>query len=379
MAKIYDTAIIGATPSGFAAACKLAKKGLSVVVINAPSSHNLSCPLSLWVSAEIFDLKLLPKSLIKSAHASAFDKVNYLNAEMDKKVTHEEGSTLGYFIPTKLLTKQLHDQATKQKVTIKNCTTHPAISLKEDHVEIFASKPIKARFLMVAQNHPTDVLNELGQPARGAIPQALNIVGLDIPLTEEPEGKIPAWAKKISKALNIVQMPQRTELGMFFICDKKLHVRIISSAAMQGAKTAELSNMLAKLQKNGTLGEGLILKKAAGAVWRPLAGGALEQEVHEAKRTLLIGSAGGFAQSVTGHDLLPSMKSAVIASDIIIKALTSKTPQDTLSEFTPSWRAELADYLRPPNTSLPMLVPLLFVNEKIVSKFTGAVIKGENI
>ena len=368
-------------PAGYAASCYLAKKGLSVVVIDAPRSHNLSCDLLDWVSAELFTDSLIPKSLIKSAKAREFSTVRYYDKALSQTVEHtQEDAPLGYFVSVAELTKHLHDQAVKKKVLIRTCKTQPAVSPNEDHVEIIANKPIRAKFLLVAQNHPTDVLNELGQPSRGAVPTALNIVGLDIPLSASAAStRMPAWAKKISSALHVVELEERTEMGMFFVRPNHLHVRVISSSPASGARTKELSAMIANLQKQGTIGADLLLSKATGAVWRPLAGGALEQEVHEAKRTLLIASAGGFSQSVTGHDLLPSIRSAKIAADTIIQAIDSKTPQDALMQFTINWRAGLADYLRPPNTSLSMLVPLLFVNEKIVSKFTEALIKGENI
>lgn len=381
MSKLYDIAIIGATPAGYTAACDLVKKGLSVVVIDAPRSHNLSCELLEWVSADVFDSKYLPKTLIKSAKCAPFSSVRYFDKTLENIVEHsqEKSEPLGYFVNIAELTKKLHDKAVAKKVLIRSCKTQPAVSLNEDSVEIIANKPIQAKFLLIAQNHPTDVLNELGQPARGAVPTALNVVGLDIPLTSASGARTPAWASKIAPALHVVELEERSEMGMFFVKGKHLHVRVISSSQSSGAKTKELSAMISALQKKKIFSDELLLSKATGAVWRPLAGGALDQEVHEAKRTLLIASAGGFSQSVTGHDLMPSLRSAHIASDTILNALKSKTPQDTLMQFTVNWRNELADYLRPPSTSLSMLVPLLFVNEKIVGKFTQALINGENI
>ena len=48
-------------------------------------------------------------------------------------------------------------------------------------------------------------------------------------------------------------------------------------------------------------------------------------------------------------------------------------------KFKTSWREHLADYLRPPNTSLRLLLPLLFVNQSIVERFTRALLYGESI
>jgi hypothetical protein len=69
----------------------------------------------------------------------------------------------------------------------------------------------------------------------------------------------------------------------------------------------------------------------------------------------------------------------LLAAKVARKALTAKQPQSVLMDFKKLWRKELADYLRPPNTLLSMLLPLLFVNERIVDKFTRALIHGEDI
>jgi hypothetical protein len=63
----------------------------------------------------------------------------------------------------------------------------------------------------------------------------------------------------------------------------------------------------------------------------------------------------------------------------VAAALARPRVQDELMRFKTAWRKTLADYLRPPNTSLQMLLPLLFVNRQIVPKFTRALLLGENI
>ncbi len=123
----------------------------------------------------------------------------------------------------------------------------------------------------------------------------------------------------------------------------------------------------------------LPLAKAAGAVWYPPSGMALELETHVAKRCMLVGTAGGFVESITGQTLYPGVKSALIAADIAHAALDHARVQEELMKFKNHWRKNLADYLRPPNTSLQMLLPLLFVNQQIVAKFTRALLFGETI
>ena len=77
--------------------------------------------------------------------------------------------------------------------------------------------------------------------------------------------------------------------------------------------------------------------------------------------------------------MAPSIRSVVIAADVAMAALKSKDPQDTLMRYKNEWRKRLADVIRPPSTSVHMLLPLLFVNTRLVTRFTRALLYGENI
>ena len=123
----------------------------------------------------------------------------------------------------------------------------------------------------------------------------------------------------------------------------------------------------------------LSLRGARAAVWRPPSGEALDLETHAAKRCLLLGTAGGFADSVTGQTLYPSVRSAAVAAKAAAAALTAGDPQDALMRYKNDWRKLLADSLRSPSTSVDMLMPLLMTNRQLVGKFTRAVFYGQNI
>ena len=69
----------------------------------------------------------------------------------------------------------------------------------------------------------------------------------------------------------------------------------------------------------------------------------------------------------------------MLAADVAVAALKRKGVQESLMRFKALWRKSLADYLRPPNTSLQLLLPLLFVNQKIVGRFSRALLQGEAI
>jgi hypothetical protein len=370
MAQDFDIAVLGATPAGYAAAYCLASKGRRVVLLDAPGQPSES-PLADWVPREFFDIQTLPKALEKNSGARLFKQVTYHNADLSRKVDYSTRAAIGYFLNVKELIASLRKQAVAAGVKIRPCRQRPAIRLMEDHVDLASTPPTKARLLLIAFNGPSDIITELALPAQNLPRPPMVVAALDIPLGSR--------ASALQGALHVIETPNRGDLGMFMVARKRLHIRLISSSAASGARVAELSTLVAKLQRAGAVPADLPIKKASGAVWYPPAGMALELETHVAKRCMLIGTAGGFAESITGQTLYPSVKSAVIAADIAHAALDHAHAQEELMKFKTHWRKNLADYLRPPNTSLQMLLPLLFVNQQIVAKFTRALLFGESI
>lgn len=330
----------------------------------------VECPLADWAPAELFALPGLPPALAKTAQAEPFRGVSYHNAAMDLQVDYPSRARLGYFVRVEKLLKALRKSAESAGVKIKRIKRMPLIRLQEDYVRLEDAQVHHAGVLLAAQDRPEAVLRELGQPARVSPLAPLMVAGLDVPLES------PKAAAKLAGSLHVLECKERTELGLFFAVNRVLHLRIISTSSAAGTRAAELSAMVAGLQERRLLPADLPLRKAAGAVWYPPAGAALEMETHVAKRCLLAGTAGGFADTITGHSLYPSILSALLAAEAIASAWKSSHVQEKLSHYKNSWRKALADYLRPPNTSLQMLLPLLFVNQRIVSRFTRALLTG---
>ena len=70
---------------------------------------------------------------------------------------------------------------------------------------------------------------------------------------------------------------------------------------------------------------------------------------------------------------------ALLAAEVAATALNARNTQDSLMRFKTSWRNRLADSLRPPNTAPQMLLPLLFVNRRIIGKFARALLHGKSM
>ncbi len=372
MAKLYDIAILGATPAGYAAAGVLSKRKLDAVVVDAPAEP-IECPLADWVPRGFLQNAGLPDTIVKQAKMTEFKRVIYHNAAMDQEVDYRARKPAGHFVEPGKLTDALKKLCNKSGIRTRGTRTYPAIHLEEDRVELRGTTTVQARILLLCQGRPRDVIAELSLPLRTVPQSELIAAGLDVPV-----GDVPA-TKELCGALHVVELPERTELGMFFVTNSTLHVRVISESMASGNRAAELSQLVADLQQAEVLPSKIPLHRAHGAVWHPPAGVALELESHVAKRCLLTGSAGGFADNISGHMLLPSVRASVLAAQTAADALGAENTQEVLMGYKTAWRKALADYLRPPNTSLQMLLPLLFVNNRIVSKFTRALLYGETI
>ncbi len=106
---------------------------------------------------------------------------------------------------------------------------------------------------------------------------------------------------------------------------------------------------------------------------------ALERESHVGKRSLAIGDAGGFVAASSREGIYPALWSAKLAAEVLIEARDSTHPQDTLRTFSTKWRSTMAEYLRPPNTDLQFLLPLIFSNRQMADRLASAFWTGENI
>ncbi|MCE5279864.1 MAG: hypothetical protein ABFD92_03380 [Planctomycetaceae bacterium] len=376
MPKTFDVAILGATPGGLACAGALAKASVSVVVIDAPG-HDASSPLGDWIGADTLALTGLPKTLAKSAGGEPFRRVWYYGVDPNSRAEYSSRTPAGYLLNTPNLIAAMSASAVKSRVVLQAVKSWPRIELAEDQVFLqtahaTASRPpLAARLLIVAQNSPPDVLSQLRMPPLTSSP-GMAATALAIPLRA-------GEAATLAKSLHVMQLPDRACLGLFFVVGKMLHLRVVGPGGTAPRQMHMLSGAISVLQKASLLPGQLSLSTARGAAWSPPAGLAMEMETHVAKRCLLIGTAGGFADTITGQTLHADIVSGLLAADVTVKALQSPHVQESLLAFKKVWRKALVDYLRPPNTSLQMLLPLLFANTRIVGKFTRALLYGENI
>ncbi|MBL7219543.1 MAG: hypothetical protein ISS69_05485 [Phycisphaerae bacterium] len=374
MAKVFDIAILGGTPAGLAAGYLLARDGLSVVLVDSPAEGDES-PLTDWAPASLFNLGGMPKSLPKKCSATPFRSVRYHSVDFNRQAEYRGRSVLGYFLHPAKLCKALAVEARKAGVSLRKANALPGVELQESGVVLSGSCKSKARLLLFVAGSASEAIGHMALPNGGTFTSQLTVTGLDIPLTA-------VMAREINdKSLNVVETPNRSDLGMYFVSGDTLHARVMSESPGKEPGVGELSDLIVGLRNAGLLPGRLALGKAGGALWKPQAGVAMEMSSHTAKRCLLAGSAGGFAAAVTGQTLYPSIHSSLLAARCAAAVLAKgdKKIQEHLGVFKTSWRKALGPYLRPPDASLQMLVPLLFANKRVVPRFTRSLLNGNKI
>ena len=155
-----------------------------------------------------------------------------------------------------------------------------------------------------------------------------------------------------------------------------LAVHLTSRAEQALTQLARLARLLAEKK---VLPIDLSSEAAGARAVRTPRCAALDMDTHVAKRTLIVGDAGGFVSAASGEGIYPAMWSANLAADVADDALNSPRPQDRLITYDSAWRMEMADYLRPPNTDLQLLLPLVFTNQAMCDRMGEAFFCGRNI
>lgn len=391
MPRSYDIAVLGGTAAGYVAALTLARKGHKVAVLAGGGSGSES-PLADWIPADALTLCPALRSVRSSGTDGAFREVRFHSEQLDRQARYRCRGTAGYVLRSGAFLSALARAARKAKVEVASLADSPDVELGESAVAVRgrsagrgAGRPreFRAALLLIAQGRPAEVVAKLALPVRSVPTGRIAICGLDA-----PRGRA-----RMDNALHVVAWASgRERLGMFFAARGLIHVRIIAIAEPPPAEQAgrrgsmlpgglgeALSQLIGRLQGGGLLPAKLDLTRAAGAIWRPPGAVALELETHLAKRTLLVGTAGGFASAVTGQTLDASIRSALVAADVADRALRGKAVQDSLAGYKRQWQSKLAERIRPPGTSLKMLLPIVFSNQAMANRFARALLYGERI
>lgn len=373
MAKLTDVAILGATPAGLAAAIALARAKRSVTVIEAPASA-AECSLIDWAPKDVFAGAKYLHPVLKAAGAESFSKLTFHNAALDASAHWSGGRLAGYTFAAGKLIDAMTAAAKKLKVRLVKADHWPRLDLREQQVTVACNRrEVEARGLLIAMNRPAEVISELALPVRNVPVSTLSATAMQLIWTPTKA------ARQFGNRVQILDLPERNDLGMILSAGSAVQLRVVSESTEPTNRAGQLAELLGRLREAGVIPEDVPAEGVKATQWHPPGGVALDLETHVAKRTLLIGTAGGFAGMMTGQTIAPSVRSALLAAEVMHEALDADQPQTVLGTFKQLWRQALAEYLRPPNTSLHLLLPLVFMNKQMAGRFARAMLYGEDV
>ncbi len=365
----HDVVIVGAGPAGATAALLLAKKGLNVVLVDAAKYPRKNICAG-WLSAQAKPLIERLGLTFAKLVAHPFESVSFHNADFSKSAVPKFDETPGYLVNRTAFDERLVAEAVQAGARFDDAKPVTDVSLGETSVSVTVAdgSRIQARLLVMAAGRSTGLLERL-RLSPGAIPSgcwAVRFGAENIKTKNQPHVSI------------ILGLDDAGGFGIVAVADGRATVSV-QTAADKSTVVGTITLLCKRAVEHGILDVDLSHEAARASVVTTPAAVALAMETHVAKRTLIIGDAGGFVSATSGEGIYPAMWSARVASEIIEAALKSPSPQDVLMEFNTQWRTEMAEYLRPPNTDTQYILPLVFSNQPMADRMGSAFFSGENI
>lgn len=361
--ETHDLIIVGAGPAGATAALRGRQLGASVLLLDrAEFPRPRSC--AGWISPAGVAFAQQCGLTAKRCGAEPFGGLTLHTWDL-KKQTRIDDAEFGCWA----VDRAAFDQALVKLAIEAGATWFAAlhaerISLRDDRIELTMAdgRSVTGRMLLIADGCESATARLAGIAAAGTLPTVPECLFVETPLD-----------KPIS-SLDVFLMPGRgTGLASLVRCGRQARLTIINRETGPAAAQSTQS-LLAALRQSGMTPTGANPPPTRHKL--PL-GAALELETHIGKRSLLIGNAGGFVAAFSGEGVYPAMKSGWVAAECAVRATAAKLPQDELAGFAQAWRGAFGDYLRPPNTDLAMLLPLVFSNAQMSKRVARAFLLGQ--
>jgi flavin-dependent dehydrogenase len=360
--ELSDLLIVGAGPAGLAAALRGCALGATVCVIEAEKFPRTRV-CGGWTGPAGVALLREMGIEAKPAGAAEFAGLRIYSIDLKKSAAVKEKELTGWIGDRSKLDAALAAKAKSAGAEIRFGTTVEGVALGEDRVTLRLADGGVAigRVLLIADGVRSPTARLANLPAAGRSADTAHFVFADGPAIKGALGlDVAIGAGRQVQIATIVRAADRTRVSLASRAKPEAALEsfhaIAQAAAALGIAPADLS------------------APTSGAV--PL-GAALDIESHVGKRCVLIGDAGGFVATFSGEGIYPALRSGAIAAEVAHKAIQSRWVQDELAGFGDAWRAQLADYLRMPNTDLSLLMPLVFSNAQMSARVAKAFLLGQ--
>jgi flavin-dependent dehydrogenase len=364
-----DVIIVGAGPAGTSAAIRLARAGQSVILVDAAAFPRPKACAG-WLSTCGQDLvKELDPAILKATSRDV-DEIMFVAPDFAKSAKPDAEIALGALIDRTKFDQQLVKLAKKEGVDFLDGQRVVAIRPDEAHVtvDLEADEPLTASLLLLATGLSRDLLSGLSMRLPNEQPDALTA---HVTTRRKSKGK----PNRLTVVFNALP-----HTGSCIAIETDESVSLTLHA--RGPKTdvvRRLIEVARGLHDAGHLDTDLTQAAASPVCLPGVPFNALDADSHVGKRSLIIGDAGGFNATISREGIYPAMWSAKIAAEIIAEIKSGEHVQDGLMAFDNGWRLAMADFLRPPNTDLQLLLPLIFTNQPMANRMAAAYLLGENI
>ena len=361
---IHDVMVIGAGAAGATAAALSATRGQRVVLVERAHRGEKTPPRPDWLTAPA--LAMLDELHVRRGGCigEPFGGAVFYPADLARSAETRTSEPSAFRVDYTRLTSRLRKRAARLGVECVYGTAPARLDAGEDHVAaVFQDRdPLRAKFLLFADGASDTGIDEAGSR--------------------------PHWVADISTR---VKKPDRNDrmhwvlgldggksLGCWWFGGPNVIIRLHARGSRESVRE-QFRSLIARIGQGGLLPADLAVDDA-NIDLRPAPGQlALEIDSLVDKRSLRIGDAGGFFSAASCEGIYPAMWSARLAVDVLVRAAVSRHPQDDLRHFSTLWRTTMADYLRPPNTDLQFLLPLVFSNQQMADRLAAAFWSGENI
>ncbi|MFH1746113.1 MAG: NAD(P)/FAD-dependent oxidoreductase [Planctomycetota bacterium] len=364
LAEIYDVVIIGATPAGASAALRARQIGLSCLVIEAAPADRQTGWLD-WMGPAACELCHACGLDATALRATAYQGLRLHSWDFKRNTRVSDAELAGWIVDQPTLCRALLDVA-RQAGSQTLFDAQPVdLTLGEDYTDLLLrdGRQVRARVLIIADGLDSPVANLARVPTARDSEGLAQLLGLSFNNTTQETGlEVIIGARRNPQAATLIRT------------DQQGYLKLVTSETTTSA-LEQFSELLA-----GAQAVGLVPAEAGGTPHTAPcpAGLALDMDTLVGKRCLLTGEAAGFITAFSSEAIYPSMISGRVAAEAVARALQAPVPQDELLSFSVAWRAELADYMRLPNTDLSLLMPLIFNNPQMSGRVARAFLRGQS-
>lgn len=332
--KKYDVVVIGGGPSGAISAWRLAEKKVNVVLLEKGSRLRVK-PCAGGISNGCYNLLKVPDELVERKIVKGL-----VVSRSNKSVYVGSAKEPGFIVYRPAYDKWLMDSAEKAGADVINNAKATKIKIFEDKVEVTAEvegkeEKYEAEVLIGAYGMESNLSKQLGIET----PKYINVIQYELELPEEIIDErigdaIEVYFNQAYSQLAYVWMfPRRdvVEVGLHFYAgtnarmmierlDKFIKEHPIASEKLKGAKIRLVEGK--KLVADTIPTEPL--KKTYG------------------HRFVVVGDAAGLVDPYSYEGIFYALRSGIIASEVIAKALEENDLSETsLKRYQDRWMKEI--------------------------------------